>query len=238
VKKEINFKPIQLKPIEKLVLIDLIIEELGKLIAEGFLKPGDALPGERELSEMLKVSRTSVRQALKALDVLGVLDIRPGSRTCLNKSISKLLINPMKFMSLLHDVGDIELFETRKIIEVELTRLAAKNASEEDLESIEGFLAEAEKNLDNPDKYLYFEMKFHDSIFKTSGNRILTAMMSSINNLLLKSREKTVMFFKDNLKKSLNEHKNIFFYIKEKDPEKAGKAMLEHLDKIEELISE
>src|SRR4030065_2519093 len=96
-------KFLDVKPIEKLVLIDHIIETIGRLIASGKLKPGDVVPSERTLSNLLKVSRNSVRQALKALDVLGVLDINPGARTYLNTSLSHLLVNPMKFMTLLHD---------------------------------------------------------------------------------------------------------------------------------------
>jgi len=228
-------KPLNIKPIEKLVLIDQIIETLGKLIAEGALRPGDNLPSERTLAEMLKVSRTSVRQALKALDVLGVLEIRPGSRTYLNKSISKLLINPMKFMSLLHGVGTIELYETRKIIEVSLARLAAENAVEKDIENMKLLLCRAEESLDDPREFLYAEMEFHDAIFKASGNRILSAMMFSINNLLLESREKTVKLF-TNLKDSLKQHAEIFEAIKAKDIDGAGKAMFKHLNEVEQMV--
>ena len=230
-----DYTSLNIQPIEKLVLIDQIIETVGRLIAEGLLKPGDALPGERGLSEMLKVSRTSVRQALKALDVLGVLEIRPGSRTYLNKSISKLLINPMKFMTLLHKVGVIELFETRKIIEVALARLAAENATEKDIEKMRIALEESKQNLNNPKKYLYLEMDFHEAIFVASSNRILTAFMASINNLLLETREKTVMIYLD-LEDSLKQHIKIFNAIRNRNPEKAGEAMFEHLSKIEKIL--
>lgn len=234
-KQKIEEKFLSIKPIEKLVLIDQIIETVGRLIAEGELKPGDVLPGERSLAEMLKVSRTSVRQALKALDVLGVLEIRPGSRTYLNKSISKLLINPMKFMSLLHDVGTIELFETRKIIEVALSRLAAENATKKDNEKMQSAIEKAKGYLNKPKEFLYLEMEFHDAIFKASGNRILSAMMASINNLLLESREKTVVLFTD-LKNSLKQHIKIFEAIKAKNAEMAGRAMFEHLNKVEHML--
>lgn len=230
-------KVLDIQPIEKLVLIDQIIEIIGRLIAEGHLGPGDALPGERDLSLMLKVSRTSVRQALKALDVLGVLEIKPGSRTYMNKSISKLLINPMKFMTLLHNVENLELFETRKIIEVALTRLAAENASEKDLESMRIALEDSKNNLTNPKKYLIAEMNFHDAIFKASGNRILFAFMQSINNLLIEVREKTVFAYMD-LEDSLKQHIDIFDSIKGRDPEKAGEAMLDHLTKIEKILTD
>jgi len=229
-------KELNIQPIEKLVLIDQIIETIGRLIAEGSLKPGDALPGGNDLSEMLKVSNTSVRQALKALDVLGVLEIKPGSKTYLNKSISKLLINPMKFMTLLHNVSIIELFATRKVIEVALAKLAAENASEEDLEKMRIALQESKKNINNTKNYLINEMDFHDAIFKASNNRILTAFMASINNLMIEVREITVVAYVD-LEDSLAQHIEIFNAIKSRNPEKAGKAMLEHLSKIESIIS-
>lgn len=231
----LNQKILNVQPVEKLVLIDQIIEIIGRLIAEGALKPGDTLPSERDLSEMLKVSRTSVRQALKALDVLGVLEISPGSRTFLNKSISKLLINPLKFMTLLHDVTTSELFGTRKIIEVALARQAAVNASEADINKMKDTLKIAEDNLDNPRKYVLVEMEFHDDVFRAAGNRVLSAIMASINNLLLESREKSANLF-TNLKDSLNQHTIIFEAIKGKDPDKAGNAMLDHLTKVEHLF--
>lgn len=233
----VDQKLLNIQPVEKLVLIDQIIEIIGRLIAEGALKPGDTLPSERDLSEMLKVSRTSVRQALKALDVLGVLEISPGSRTFLNKSISKLLINPLRFMTLLHDVTTLELFGTRKIIEVALARLAAVNANETDIKKMEDTLKVAKENLNNPKKYVLVEMEFHDDIFKASGNRVLSALMASINNLLLESREKSASLF-TSLEDSLKQHAKIFEAIKEKDPEKAGNAMLDHLNKVEHLFLE
>lgn len=232
--KEKNIN-INIQPIEKLVLIDQIIETIGKLIAEGLLKPGDTLPSERTLAEMLKVSRTSVRQALKALDVLGVLEIKPGSRTILNKSLSKLLINPLKFMSLLHNVGILELFKTRKIIEVSLAQLAAENVEEEDIKRMENALKKAEELVGEPDEYLFYEMEFHEAIFKAAKERILTAMMASINNLLLESREKTVKLF-NNLADTLDQHFAIFNAIKNRSPNKAGEAMFCHLSEVERVL--
>jgi len=227
----------EIKPIEKLVLIDHIIETIGKLIASGKLRPGDVVPSERTLSNLLKVSRNSIRQALKALSVLGVLDINPGSRTYINTSISNLLINPMKFMTLLHDLKIKELFQTRKIIEVGLARLAAVNATEENIAAMFDALEKARENIKSKNKYLEYEMIFHENIFKSSGNRILAALMASINNLLLESRKKTVKFFPD-LSLSLKQHYEIFQSIKENNSEKAGQLMLEHLNAIEHKLDD
>ena len=222
----------EVRPIEKLVLIDHIIETIGKLIASGKLKPGDVVPSERTLSNLLHVSRNSIRQALKALDVLGVLEINPGARTYLNTSISNLLVNPMKFMILLHDVKMEELFRTRKIIEVELAKLAAENADEENLKEMQEALNNANLHKNSWNKYLEFEMSFHKAISKASGNRILTALMASVNNLLLEGRKKT---FKSDQLLTLNQHNEIYNSIKQKNPEKAGELMLEHLNYAERV---
>jgi DNA-binding FadR family transcriptional regulator len=228
---------LEVKPIEKIVLIDQIIEIIKRQITEGKIKPGSKIPGERTLSEKFKVSRTSVRQALKALEVLGVLEIRHGSTTTLSQDISHLLINPLKFMSILYNVGISELFETRKIIEVELAKKAAVHATEEDIRLMAKCLEMAKKNLDNPEVFLYSEKDFHEYIFLASRNRLLTAMIESLNTLLIESRQESIKTFA-NLKDSYMEHYNIFKAIKKKSPALAGKAMLDHLEDVEKRLSQ
>jgi DNA-binding FadR family transcriptional regulator len=227
---------LEVKPIEKIVLIDQIIEIIKLQITEGKIKPGSRIPGERTLSEKFKVSRTSIRQALKALEVLGVLEIRHGSTTTLSQDISHLLINPLKFMSILYNVGISELFDTRKIIEVELAKKAAVNATEEDIHLMARCLETAKKNLDNPEVFLYSEKSFHECIFVASGNRLLTAMIESLNTLLIGSRQESIKTFV-NLKDSYMEHYKIFKAIKKRSPELAGKAMLDHLEDVEKRLS-
>jgi GntR family transcriptional repressor for pyruvate dehydrogenase complex len=226
---------IDVEPIEKIVLIDQIIDVIKRQIAEGKIKPGDKIPGERTLSELFHVSRTSIRQALKALDVLGVLDIRHGSATTLNKDISNLLINPLKFMSLLYNVEIPELFEVRKTIEVALARKAATHATEEDLDMMRQCLNRAEDNIDNPDIFLYSEKHFHECIFTASRNRILAAMLNSLNTLLIGSRQESIKTFVD-LRESFNQHADIFRAIEKKDPQGAGQAMLTHLEDVEKRL--
>jgi GntR family transcriptional regulator, transcriptional repressor for pyruvate dehydrogenase complex len=223
------------KPVERLALIDQVLDKIGKLIVENKLKPGDLLPSENDFSKMLNVSRTTLRQALKALNILGVLVMKPGSRTYLDLSISRLLINPMKFMSLIHDVDLIELFETRKYIEVLLAKLAAININNKDLKNMENILVKAKESINNKNAYLHYEMQFHEAIFEASNNRILSAFMASINNLLRESREETAVLFK-NLETTLKQHYKIFDAIKEKNPEKAAQCMLEHLTNVEAVL--
>ena len=219
---------LEIQPINKLTLIDHIIEVISNLISEGKLKPGDALPSERKLSEMLKISRNSVRQAIKALSVLGVLKTRAGSPTYLNKSISKLFTNPFKFVSILHNIKAIELFETREMLEVKLVKLAAEKATNKDIERINSILEKGKVFLNNPEEFSFLESEFHNAIFKAARNRLLAAMMDSINEVLFERKKKSLLLFSD-YKKILKQHTNIFAAIKNKDPDKAGKVMLEHL---------
>jgi len=227
--KVIKMEELEIKPINKLALIDQIIEVISNLMLEDKLKPGDVLPSERRLSEMLEVSRNSVRQAIKALSVLGVLETRVGSRTYLNKSISKLFINPFKFVSILHNIKAIELFETRKMIEVELVRLATKKATKKDIEKMNSILERSKDFIDKPKEFQYLEKDFHDAIFEASKNRLLTAMMDVINNLLFERKRNTFLTIA-NVEKALEGHIKIFNAIKNKDLGKAEEAMLEHLD--------
>lgn len=226
----------KIAPIERFLLIDQIIEVIKEQIAEGRLKPGDTIPSERTLSELFSVSRTSVRQALKALAVLGVLEIKPGAKTILSENSSNLLINPLKFMSVLYNLEVSELFETRKTIEVELAKKAAINATDDDIELMRLCLERAESNLKTPDVFLYAEKDFHECIFAASRNQILAAMIRSLNVLLIGTRQESIKLFK-NLRDSFNEHLKIFNAIESRNPQKAGEAMLEHLVDIEKKLN-
>jgi GntR family transcriptional regulator, transcriptional repressor for pyruvate dehydrogenase complex len=213
----------------KMLILDYLIDFIGKLVAEGKLKSGDELPGERKFAKSFKISRSSVREALKILGFLGVLEIKQGSRTLLKRDVSNLLVNPIKFINLFHNIDVIELYKDRIIIEVELVKLATKNATEDAIKKMEVLLDEAKKSLNNPQEFLFKEFEFHNAIFKASGNKTLTSMMLSINNLLIEAREKILVLFED-LQIALNYHIQIMEAIKNRDADKAGKMMLIHLE--------
>lgn len=224
----------KIKPIEKFILIDQIIEKIAILIENGDLKPGDFLPGERILSERLGISRTSLRQALKALNVLGVLDIIPGKKTYIKKSFSDILINPFRFIKAIHSIKLKEIFEARGILEEGLVQKAAKKATESDIEKLRSYLEMSEKNLENKSEFIYSEFMFHQCIFDAVNNKILTAVMNSVNDLLivLEKYEKDYLSIEDR-RQSYKQHVEIFNAIKEKDPEKARLAMHIHLNTME-----
>jgi GntR family transcriptional regulator, transcriptional repressor for pyruvate dehydrogenase complex len=227
----------KIKPVEKFVLIDQIIEKIQKLIENGDLNPGDFLPGERVLSEKLGVSRTSLRQALKALDVMGVLDIIPGKKTYIKESFSDILINPFKFIRAVHSIKIKELFEARRVLEEGIVQMAAKKAGQQHIHRIKGYLDDSEVNLDKKNEFIYSEFMFHQSIFDAADNKILTAVMNSLNELLLvlEKYEKDYLGIVDR-KQSLAQHKAIFNAIKNKDPEEARLTMHAHLNSMESRL--
>ena len=155
---------LQLRSINKTVLINQIIDEIGQLIIEGQLKPGDYIPSERYLAERFRVSRTSVSQALKSLNILGVIEISPGSKSYINKTPEKLMINPLRFLSMIHNVGPLELIDTRIIIEKELIKIAVANAKEKDIKKLENTLKKAEENIGDFVEYANYQKAFHDYI--------------------------------------------------------------------------
>ena len=224
----------KIKPIEKFILIDQVIAKITALIENGDLKPGDSLPGERILSERFGISRTSLRQALKALNVLGVLEIIPGKKTYINKSFSDILINPFRFMKAMHAIKIKEIFEARRILEEGLVQIAARKASENDINRIKSYLEVSEKNFENKNEFIYAEFMFHQCIFDTANNKILMAVMNSVNDLLivLEKYEKDYLTIQ-NRKQSFEQHIEIYNAIKAKDPEKARIAMHKHLDTME-----
>jgi GntR family transcriptional repressor for pyruvate dehydrogenase complex len=224
----------KIKPVEKFVLIDQIIEKIEKLIENGDLNPGDFLPGERVLSEKLGVSRTSLRQALKALNVMGVLEIIPGKKTYIKDSFSDILVNPFKFIKAVHSIKIKELFEARRVLEEGIVQMAAKKADQQHVNRIQGYLDDAENNLENKNEFIYSEFMFHQSIFDAANNKILTAVMNSLNELLLvlEKYEKDYLSTEDR-RQSLAQHKEIFKALKQKDPEQARISMHVHLNSME-----
>jgi GntR family transcriptional regulator, transcriptional repressor for pyruvate dehydrogenase complex len=227
----------KIKPVEKFVLIDRIIEKVEKLITNGDLNPGDFLPGERILSEKLGVSRTSLRQALKALNVMGVLDIVPGKKTYIKESFSDILTNPFRFMKAVHSIKIKELFEARCVLEEGFVQMAAKKANPHDISQIKSYIDDAEKNIENKNEFVYSEFKFHQCIFEVADNKVLTAVINSLNELLLvlEKYEKDYLDISDRTL-SLQQHTGIYNAIKEKDPEKARAAMHVHLDTMESRL--
>jgi GntR family transcriptional repressor for pyruvate dehydrogenase complex len=132
-----RFAP-ELRPVRTEGLTEHFVRQMKDCILRGIIKPGERFPPERDLAAMLKVSRSSLRQALKALQVMGVLDVTQGSGTYLAKSAEAVLREPQDLLVPLRGISFAELYEARRAMEAEAAASAALRAAAADLEKLEG----------------------------------------------------------------------------------------------------
>src|SRR5216684_1312583 len=161
-----------------------LISQIKQMIASGTITPGTKFPPERELAKDFGVNRTSVRQVLKVLEMMGVLTQKVGDGTYLSNSAETILNEPLEFLVLLDDLSHYELFETRLIVEPELTARAAERATTEDLNALRNSISAMQNSKTTQDR-LNADMAFHDAIFRASGNRICHLLFKQIHRTVL-----------------------------------------------------
>jgi len=160
----------------------LVVEQIQELIEEGKLKPGEKLPSERELSSQFGLSRSSIREALTALEIMGLLEIYSGLGTFVSKNVKNSATD--NFDDLEDSVSPTEIVEARKIIEPQLAKLAAQRATKEDLEEIRANLEKAEAlGNDNIEEFERLDEEFHLLIAKAAYNEVLYRFAESLKTL-------------------------------------------------------
>ena len=122
----------EFKPIKTKKIYEEIVEQLRELISTGTFNPGDKLPSERDMAQMLGVSRASVREAVVALQAMGVLDVKPGEGTFVSASMNSEMIEPLALVLSVERNPLAQLMEVRRILEAEAAALAAQRATEQD----------------------------------------------------------------------------------------------------------
>ena len=215
-----------------------IIEQIRILIAKGELKPGDKLPSERELSESLGVSRASVREALSALEVLGIVEVRPGEGTFVREVVEKSF-QPLTLLFLLDTA--LELLEVRKILEAGAVALAAERSTAEDIRRLEDALKKMEEDLKHGDLGDEADYLFHYDLALASHNSLLVRLMNSIADTMRQTVKinRQRLFKTPGMPESLYKHHlEILNAIKARDKERAQKALVEHLTVAEEKMLE
>jgi GntR family transcriptional regulator, transcriptional repressor for pyruvate dehydrogenase complex len=227
----------KIKPIEKYVLIDQVLSKIVGIIESGELNPGDCLPGERELAEKLRISRTTLRQALKALNILGVLETAPGKKTFVKDSFSDFLISPFRLIKAAYSLKTSEIFEARRVLEESLTVKAAENHTKNQVIQLKKYCDMAENNIENKEKFVYGVFMFHKCIAQMANNKILYAVINSIFELMSVIEEyEFEQLSIEERKKSIRQHKEIYDAIKERDAEKSRLKMHGHLNLMESRL--
>ncbi|CVK20973.1 MULTISPECIES: FadR/GntR family transcriptional regulator [Sporomusa] len=228
------------KPVKTKKVYEEIIGQIKKLIIDGKLQPGDKLLSERELAETLDVSRASVREAFSALEIMGIITIRPGEGSFVRQVSYEGMMEPLSFF-LQVEIDDLfQLLEVRKILEIETAALAAMRATPEDLEDIKCALASMLEEVNTGGIGEHGDAAFHFSIAKAANNPVLIKVMHTITDLLTKTFRTTrqKMFLIENMPTLLHQsHYEIYEAITAHNPRLARRKMQEHLSLVESVLA-
>lgn len=231
---------IPVKKIRKKSIPEEIILELQNLIDAGHLKPGSRLPGEREFAKMLNVSRPSLREALRTLSLLGIIENRPGSGTYLAASTANSPIEPFSIILSIKEGVILEIFEARESLEGTAAELAAQRHNDADLRNMKKALEKMRSSLSDPKKYSRAELQFHQAILKAGKNRIIADLMEKVYKLLYNTRNMVRRNQSDPQSytaKDFHNHEVIFAYIKARDKRMARKIMIDHMQILKKLLT-
>jgi GntR family transcriptional repressor for pyruvate dehydrogenase complex len=209
-----------------------IVENLITLVKERSLKIGDKLPPERQLCEMIGVSRPSLREALKALQVMNIIDIRQGAGAYIKSLEPQDVVEHLDIVfhldsSLYHD-----LYESRRLIEASIAAMAAEKISDQELELIEENIRQAAVDIDDESAFFERDLELHEMIMTAAGNRVIPVFMQSINKLALLIRQKTNAMLTIR-KNTIQDHKAILMALKNHDPRESAAAMERHIRNVE-----
>lgn len=218
-------------PIAKAGVSDILVERILGFVAVGQLQPGDKLPSERELACRFQVSRPTVREAMRALSVLGVIEIRHGGGAYVGTLNAEDLLGPLNFFLSLSNVTVEKLYAARKLIEGEICALAATRATEEQFARIEKLIGEQKRVSEYAEEYLRLDSLFHQSLGEISENPFLARASQSLNVLGIEFRRKAANT-KDTPTRSIADHCSILEALRARNPEAARQAMTMHMDQV------
>lgn len=219
--------------VNRLSVPEEIIENVKEKIISGELNPGDKLPPETKLAEMFGVGRGTIREAMKVMFYLGLIDRNSSRNTFVSKTArEKVLIRD--FLDRFEGHRDaLEMIEVRRIIEPEAAALAAERREDHVIEKLEKEYKIMSSNTDNLEVFIDHDTQFHQCIFSGTGNHIIIDLMLSINNAL-RSAQSSVLHKSMTIKpRSLEYHKDLLDSIKSGDSKRARKIMLDHILDIE-----
>ena len=222
--------------IPRMTVTEVIVDQIKEKILSGDLVPGQQLPPERILAEMLSVGRTSVREAIKALQHMGILEVRSGEGTFLCSNLS-LLSDHFKASYLLKHFSVLELVEARTVIEAATAFFAAERSTQQEKEALKEIFLGAANSLENVSDFLNADFLFHQKIAEMSQNSVLLEMFKAMRELTLEENL-DVIKKRGQMQSALEYHKEILYAILSDNPSEARKIMLIPLANLKDRIKE
>jgi len=218
----------------------MVAEAIVGLITEKDLQPGDKIPTEKELSEHLGIGKTSLREGIRKLDAIGLLSSQQGGGVFVREvtidSIFRVDLKiPLTRFLKLNKQEIMDLVYTRFIIEIPSCRLAAKRITDEQIANLEFLCTAMADFIDEPEKFIHYDVLFHEQILFASGNVILSGVFKLIEDIFSK-QQAIVAALPGELSKGLEFHRKILSALSERNSDLAVKTLKEHLNVVKDVL--
>ncbi len=217
---------------------DKVYEGVAKQIERLILKklqPGDKLPSERDLAETLAVSRSSIRDAIRSLELIGMVEPRQGAGTIVREIPTDSLVNPLANARKRKEELVGELLDFRRMLEPPLAARAATRVSDDEIIEMQDILARQEEKLRRGESTIAEDSEFHYAIALASGNSVVRKVLDTLMDLLRDSRERSLQVA-GRPQKSLAGHRRILAAITRHDADAAQLAMRRHIEDVEKIV--
>ncbi|KKB11050.1 hypothetical protein VE25_14805 [Devosia geojensis] len=218
-------------PLKRAGLTELLVARILGLVTTGSLKPGDQLPPERKLAETFHVSRPTLREALRALAVLGVVEVRHGGGVFVSRLEASDLLGPLTFFLTLRSTEVDKLYEARRLIEGEIAALAAERGDAAAHDELEALIDRQEEAKADPARYRDVDTAFHKRLGDLAGNEFLARAAQSLN-ILGQEFRKIASETPNVIATSIADHRAVLAAIRAGNPAEAREAMATHMDHV------
>jgi GntR family transcriptional regulator, transcriptional repressor for pyruvate dehydrogenase complex len=221
--------------VRKKRLFEDVARQVQQLIVDGVLNPGDLLPPERQLAERFGVSRNSVRDAIRVLELTGLVVARQGEGNVVADVSTETLVAPIALLLLRKRELVAELIDVRKLLEPGLAARAAVNASDEQIAHLESILRRQREKALRGESTIEEDSEFHYGIALAARNSVVLKVLDVLMDLLRETRARSLQV-EGRLDRSLAGHRRVLEAIKRHDAAAAERAVRRHLVEIEEIV--
>jgi DNA-binding FadR family transcriptional regulator len=236
-KKKIAFSNSRLKPIERTSTASVVARQLLEELAKEDFVSGTRLPSEREMADTLGVGRSTLREAMAALDLLGIIQVRPGSGSYLKADSSQLLPQALQWGLMLAQPGVQDLAEVREHLELLAASLAAVRASDEDVARLRVHLDQMRAPEISIEEFVEADIAFHLETAMIARNTVLEALLEGIRSLLRAWFDRTLRV-EGTMKATIKEHEAVFDAISRHAPADAEKRMRQLMRRADRRLKE
>ena len=215
-------------------LYEQIVQQIEDSILKGALRPGDQLPSERDLAQRFGVSRTAVREAVKALCEKGLVEAYSGRGTFITDGTSRVIRQSLDLIVRIGQrEGSAHLSELRQMLEPQIAALAATRVEEQLLATMREAVVTMDSSLHDPAAYIEADLDFHLALAEAAGNPLVLSLLDSIV-VLLREQRRRIFDVDGGPERGQFHHKRILEAIEQRDPERTRTAMRDHLEQVRE----